>query len=382
MDKNFLLALRCLFFSVALIPLVLIFPQQKDAPKEKTETNTSVTESEIEIKKPDVIFKENIQLEVGTAANVSNFILAVKNGELSADFLLDTSSVGKKTDKIPVKCENGEIVYYTFLYTVTDNVAPVLSVPATFLARKDKPVNLLSGVKVSDNSGEKITPVTTGNYSFSLPGTYTVTYTATDSSGNSGSATAVLTVIEYNVKGMRTPDSINTSNYHLPYAVTVYREYNTVVVYSPDEFGYYTVPVKVFICSCGKEENTPIGTFYTSNKYRWGRLVGGVYGQYSTRIVGGILFHSVPYFEQNPGSLEYLLYNNLGTKDSLGCVRLAVADCKWIYDNCPSKMAVTITLEPVPEDITRPEAIKIPEDSPNRGWDPTDPDPNNPWRKQ
>ena len=32
--------------------------------------------------------------------------------------------------------------------------------------------------------------------------------------------------------------------------------------------------------------------------------------------------------------------------------------------------------------LGKPEAIKIPEDSPYRGWDPTDNDVNNPWLTQ
>jgi len=30
--------------------------------------------------------------------------------------------------------------------------------------------------------------------------------------------------------------------------------------------------------------------------------------------------------------------------------------------------------------ITKPTVPKIDVNSPNRGWDPTDPDPNNPWK--
>ncbi|MBR3056314.1 hypothetical protein IKG64_03410 [Candidatus Saccharibacteria bacterium] len=33
----------------------------------------------------------------------------------------------------------------------------------------------------------------------------------------------------------------------------------------------------------------------------------------------------------------------------------------------------------LPTGITKPTAIKIDENSENRGWDPTDPGPNNPW---
>ena len=101
------------------------------------------------------------------------------------------------------------------------------------------------------------------------------------------------------------------------------------------------------------------------------------------RINGPIFFHSVPYFTKGApwDNLEYLEYNKLGSGASAGCVRLAAADAKWIYDNIPSGTTVKIYDSPtLPAGITKPSAIKIDETSPNRGWDPTDPDPNNPWR--
>ena len=60
---------------------------------------------------------------------------------------------------------------------------------------------------------------------------------------------------------------------------------------------------------------------------------------------------------------------------------MAVRDVKWIYDNIASGTTVKIYDGSLPSGVSKPSAIKIPSDSPNRGWDPTDPDPNNPWKK-
>ena len=55
-------------------------------------------------------------------------------------------------------------------------------------------------------------------------------------------------------------------------------------------------------------------------------------------------------------------------------------DAKWIYDNCPYGTTVIVyDDETSPGPLGKPSVIKIPEDSPYRGWDPTDPDPSNPW---
>jgi len=164
-----------------------------------------------------------------------------------------------------------------------------------------------------------------------------------------------------------------------PYTVEVNRATNSVSVYAPDEQGNYSINVKNFICSTGLD--TPDGTFRTSDKYTWRFLFGDVYGQYATRITGHILFHSVPYYTQNKNDLEYIEYNKLGTTASMGCIRLTVEDAKWLYDNCPSGTTVKIFYDenvPVPK-YKQPEIIDI-NNTEKRGWDPTDPDINNPWK--
>lgn len=118
------------------------------------------------------------------------------------------------------------------------------------------------------------------------------------------------------------------------YYIKVNYKAQVVTVYAKDENGEYTKPVKAMVCSTGTYTPTS-GVYKTPNRYRWLRMVGGVYAQYCTQIVGDILFHSVPYLERgNHASLEYWAYDKLGTKASLGCIRLTCKDAKWIYDNC------------------------------------------------
>ena len=163
------------------------------------------------------------------------------------------------------------------------------------------------------------------------------------------------------------------------YLLKVNRTQNIVTAYTADENGNYTVPAKAMVCSVGLNNNTPTGTFKTTDKYKWRLLSGNVYGQYATRITGHILFHSVPYYTQNKSDLESEEYNKLGQAASLGCVRLSVQDAKWIYDNCKSGTTVTIYDSSQPEPLTPPSPIKIDLSDSRKGWDPTDPDPNNPW---
>ena len=139
-------------------------------------------------------------------------------------------------------------------------------------------------------------------------------------------------------------------------------------------------PYRAFIVSCGQA--TPKGTFYTKNKYRWKALMGPSYGQYSTRITGSILFHSVWYYKNGDKASQSInAYNKLGTTASHGCVRLTVADAKWIYDNCPLGTKVVIFSGKSKDDpLGKPSFDKI-KSSKRQGWDPTDPDKNNPYNK-
>ena len=164
-----------------------------------------------------------------------------------------------------------------------------------------------------------------------------------------------------------------------PYLLHVNRQQNIVTVYAKDANGDYTVPYKAMLCSVGTDGKTPTGTYNTTDQYTWRLLTGNVYGQYATRITGHILFHSVPYFTQDKSDLEYEEYNTLGQAASLGCIRLTVEDAKWIYDNCPKGTTVVIYDSAEAEPLTPPTPAKIDVNDSRRGWDPTDPDANNPW---
>ena len=165
------------------------------------------------------------------------------------------------------------------------------------------------------------------------------------------------------------------------YCIAVNTSQNLVIVYGLDAAGEFTQPVKAFVASCGKNASpTKTGTFKTTDKYVWRALNGGVYGQYATRITGSYLFHSVPYYRQDKSTLETGEYNKLGSRASAGCVRLCVRDVKWIYDHCASGTIVTLYDDSgLQEPLMKPIAIRIPTNSRNAGWDPTDPDGRNPW---
>lgn len=166
------------------------------------------------------------------------------------------------------------------------------------------------------------------------------------------------------------------------YEIRVNRVANCVTVYMLADDGT-AVPYRSFACSVGKDiNNTPLGTFYTSDTdyYDWRLMVDGTQAQYAVRIYKGILFHSVPYYTKSPDNLETDQFNLLGQNASLGCIRLACSDAKWIYQNCKPGTKVVIYDDATnPGPLGKPVTFTIDANHPLGNWDPTDDNALNPW---
>ena len=156
------------------------------------------------------------------------------------------------------------------------------------------------------------------------------------------------------------------------YLIKVNTQTNVVTIYKKNGKKYK--PLKAMVCSSGGKL-TPTGTFRLKQKIGWCKLVGNVWGQYSTVINGNYLFHSVPYSKQAKNKIIGKEYNKLGTSCSHGCIRLSVMDAKWIYEVCPQGTKVVIFRSKSKGPLGKPKPLKV---SFKYGWDPTDPDSDNP----
>lgn len=183
--------------------------------------------------------------------------------------------------------------------------------------------------------------------------------------------------IENKIQTNNQTESINSTS---AYYIKVNYGANVVTIYTKDIEGNYTVPYRAMICSTGR--GTPrSGVYPIKSRWTWGTLFGNVYGYYCIHIVGNILFHSVPYLTKgDPSSIEYWEYDKLGTSASAGCIRLTLADVKWIYNNVPSGTLVEFYSSSDPGPLGKPTAKKISDNIECRGWDPTDTNDDNPWR--
>ena len=133
--------------------------------------------------------------------------------------------------------------------------------------------------------------------------------------------------------------------YVFPYKIGVSIDQQRVYVFQWDGSGY-TRQVRVMKCSTGMDvAPTPTGTFQSDGKASGGKWYFmrdfNTYVQYAYRIIGGIMFHSVLFNSRKQGPTKSSV-NALGRKASHGCIRLAVDDAQWIFENCPEGTTVVI----------------------------------------
>ena len=148
----------------------------------------------------------------------------------------------------------------------------------------------------------------------------------------------------------------------IPYAITVDVTNQVTTVYGLDENGEYTRIVRQMLCSTGmKGYPSDVGDWVLNGRTaRWCYFPKwGSHAQYWTRINASIAFHSVIYNSVNTMDLSVKSYNKLGSRASHGCIRLTVADARWIYNNCGAGTVVTIT-EKLPSDPELRRALKLP----------------------
>ena len=107
----------------------------------------------------------------------------------------------------------------------------------------------------------------------------------------------------------------------------------------------YGICIGEMICSTGtKKDPTPLGTFQAAGPTGTGLWYYfkdyDCYAKWATRIVGGILFHSVTYTKSK--KLQTSTVKKLGTRASHGCIRLEIDNAKWMYENCTPGTTVVI----------------------------------------
>lgn len=195
------------------------------------------------------------------------------------------------------------------------------------------------------------------------------------------------------ILGIKESSNSNYNNFY----VEINRAANCVTIYAYDtEKKSYCIPIKTCTVSIGRDtwstkdasglatdtSFTPLGTYSvssngTSVKYTMKPMYepdgSTVYARWATHVVGNVYFHSVAVGANSHYALSATQYNRLGTAASAGCIRMTVADAKWIYDYVSKGTKVTILKGDAnhPGPLGKNATIKI---SSSVSYDPTDPD--------
>ncbi len=131
----------------------------------------------------------------------------------------------------------------------------------------------------------------------------------------------------------------------IPYFMEVDVTNQLVKVFRRDENNEFTDLYKVFTTSTGTEKRpSDVGTWtLNGRKARWALFPawGNAYAQYWTRINRSIAFHSILYTPDRK-EVKMASVKNLGKRASAGCIRLSIADAKWVYENITEGVQVRI----------------------------------------
>lgn len=152
---------------------------------------------------------------------------------------------------------------------------------------------------------------------------------------------------------------------------------NYIAVY---DLNSSSMPVKIFACSSfGNNVQEPI-VYTIKDKMQWVKLTDGTYAKNASKLDETLSITTTPYSEQKDDTLLYEKFNELGIAYTGENIWLNSADSKWIYDNCAIGTEVEIYSDENAIEISiKPNSIKIPSDSENKNWDPSDKVPANPW---
>lgn len=143
----------------------------------------------------EVVLKNNLTAEFTEEKNVSDFIESI-NGNIIDDYVIDTTSLGKKEIKFQFKNDQNIIVPYEYEIEVIDTVQPVVWLSNVYQVTKGSNINLTDKILCGDNQDNKPKCTVEGNYDLNTVGDYPLLFKAEDKSGNITEKQFILRVIE------------------------------------------------------------------------------------------------------------------------------------------------------------------------------------------
>lgn len=175
--------------------------------------------------------------------------------------------------------------------------------------------------------------------------------------------------------GVAKQEESTVSKKSTKYFLAVGKKQNIVIAYKFTDNINAKSFVKAFKASVGKKVKT--GTYKTMSTYNWMKT-NGAWHQYNTTYAKGGYIQSVAYKDKYPNTLKRTSYKALGLeKHKDNCIWLSCNEAQWV---CKNAYRITVQVE---SSVVMPKTYSFaPKLVDACGWDPTDPNKNNPYKKQ
>lgn len=145
-----------------------------------------------------VILKKDMTAEINTHIAASDFVEEIRDGHISSDQAVDTSSTGKKICRITVTFDGKRTreKEYEFQVTVVDTLPPEIGAGGSVTIFLGSDLDIVNQGRIRDNSGEVPKISVSGSYNAKKEGSYPITVTAQDASGNKTEKNITVNVID------------------------------------------------------------------------------------------------------------------------------------------------------------------------------------------
>ena len=158
---------------------------------------------------------DSLETSFYSDVKVSDFLKSI-NGTLVDDYKIDTSTIGKKKVKLEYINEEDIRIPYAYTITIKDDIAPSIWLSSTYSVNVGYDGNLLDDITCADNLDDNPKCEIIGDYNLDKAGSYSLTFKATDNSGN-------ITTKDFTLK-VKKPKNNSNSNSNTNYSKTLFSD--------------------------------------------------------------------------------------------------------------------------------------------------------------
>ena len=150
----------------------------------------------VHVKKTDaIVFSDDLTCNYRDVVHVEHFIKSI-NGNLLDNYLVDTSTLGKKQLDVRYKNQYGFVEKSKVSIEVKDTVSPIIFVDDPYVISKGDVSKLEDTIFCADDYDDHIQCTISGEYDLNQVGNYPLSIIASDKTGNESKKNFVLKVVD------------------------------------------------------------------------------------------------------------------------------------------------------------------------------------------